>query len=100
MYLFSFAGEEALNEYLKTKVVTVEYWTSELFYLLWNAEMDVLIFVIIWYFISLLGTFKKAKTEICSANSGSSNDSLDIQWSLIFFDLLLTRGKKLGPRQC
>lgn len=56
--------------------------------------MDVLIFVIIWYFISLLGTFKKAKTEICSANSGSSNDSLDIQWSLIFFDLLLTRGKK------
>ena len=84
MYLFSFAGEEALNEYLKTKVVTVEYWTSGLFYLLWNAEMGVLIFVIIWYFVGLLGTLKKAKIKICSAKCGSSNDSLDIQWSLIF----------------
>ena len=46
--------------------------------------MGVLIFVIIWYFFSLLGTLKKAKIKICSAKCDSSNDSLDIQWSLIF----------------
>ena len=61
--------------------------------------MGVLIFVIIWYFISLLGTLKKVKIKICSAKSGSSNDSLGIQWSLIFFDLMLTRGKKLSSCQ-